>query len=273
MVLLAILKLMKMTRMERRTSTSKPPRSPKDVPVTALNDAFGPGRTFNRVKLQLGDFQRIRKASGANFTDIALAVVAGALRNVLLANDGLPDRPLVAGTPISFKQDQSGIRQWGNDFSFMVTTLATNEEDPWVRLSVIKDVAAAARKAAEQASRVFDLTVEATPPWIVSPLLRIHHKQRMRHRDVANASVTVSNVRGPDLNWRLGDLEVQEAYMCGPPNNGVGSVVVLWSMGSEVFVGTISVTSSLISANMYTSELQDSMAELVAASEPKSASD
>lgn len=249
-----------------RTAAVRAPRSPADVPVCVLNDAFGPGRTFSRVSLAMSDFKLVREASGAPFSDVALAVTAGALRRVLVAAGDLPERPLVAGVPVSFEPPDAAVRQFGNRFANLTTSLATDVEDPWERLAVIRSVASAARRDLELVgTEVWEDWLDLIPPCVMGPVLRYHYRRRRSHRDVANLNVTISNVRGPASPYRLGPAEVEEIYLNGPPNNGFGSVVALFSHGDRVHFGTLSVTESLPDPEILVEGLRSSLAELVAA--------
>jgi WS/DGAT/MGAT family acyltransferase len=239
------------------------PRAPDDVPPSSLN-AFGARRSFSMVVLDLDDMRLIREVAGVSYTDVALAAVAGGLRAVLLSRGELPTRPLVAECPISLEDPGVPPRLWGNKFTNVLTTLATDVEDPWERLSRIGTVTAAARRGFETfGGQLWDDWLETLPPFLSMSTMRRHYRHRRAHTDVANANVVMTSVRGPSRPWRLGGLVAEEVWGAGPPANGVGCLIAFISYSGKVFVGINSVEGSLPDSALVTRAAQRSIAELV----------
>jgi diacylglycerol O-acyltransferase len=240
------------------------PRAPQDVPPCLLNDAFGPRRSFSMVELDLADLRLVREVAGVSYTDVALATVAGALRAVLSEHGQLPPRPLIAECPISFEGPDAPTRLWGNRFTNIVTSLATDVDDPWERLTTISKVTTAARESFETfGEELWNDWLEALPPLLTTSTMRRHYRRRRSHRDVANANVVMTSVRGPARPWRLGPLVAEEVWGAGPPANGVGSLVAFISYAGSVFVGINSVEGSLPEADRFVESARASVSELV----------
>ena len=106
---------------------------PYAAPRTMLNQPISGSR---RVAAQSWDIARILKAGkarGVTLNDMVLAMSSGALRRYLIANDALPDEPLIASVPVSIRTAGDG----GNAITFVLCNLGTYLEDPDDRLEAI----------------------------------------------------------------------------------------------------------------------------------------
>src|SRR5262245_12994527 len=68
----------------------------RSAPASPLNAAIGAQRRYATATTDLDDYRRIRKAHGGTINDVALAVVAGALRSWLLTRG----EPVTAATSV-----------------------------------------------------------------------------------------------------------------------------------------------------------------------------
>jgi hypothetical protein len=55
-----------------------------------------------------------------------------------------------------------------------------------------------------------------------------------------DANVVISNIRGPSEPWQFGSVAVDEMYVTGPPNGGVGQTVVAWDYAGRLLLGLLS---------------------------------
>ncbi|MEX2394099.1 MAG: wax ester/triacylglycerol synthase family O-acyltransferase, partial [Actinomycetota bacterium] len=128
----------------RRKGAEIAPPLPFDTPTTRFNKALTPHRLFTIASLSLDDVKTVKNAFGVTLNDVVLALVAGALRRYLDERGELPDKPLVAGVPVSTAADPE--RLGGNKVSNMFTALRTDIDDPVERLHAISDVTKAAKE-------------------------------------------------------------------------------------------------------------------------------
>jgi hypothetical protein len=82
-----------------------------------------------------------------------------------------------------------------------------------------------------------------------------------------DANVVVSNVRGPSERWQLGSAAVEEMYLAGPPNGGVGVTIVAWDYAGRLLLGLLSFADSVEDPGELTAGLRRGLAELVEAAE------
>lgn len=251
-------------RNERRRWPDPVPR-PSDTPKSRFDQAFSSQRTYARASVSLADVKQVKDAAGVSLNDVALALVAGALRRVLLAEGTLPDRPLTASVPVGFEPSGAPVRSYGNRFSGLTTSLATDVEDPWRRLLVIHRTTKAARAVLDA------LGPDLLPDWLqqVPPILS-EAAMRARHRALVrgqrpDANILVSNLRGPERRWQFGPAEVEDLHLVGPPSNGVGTNVMLWSYDGRMAFSALSFASALPDARGFTDAIEMAMDDLLAA--------
>ena len=119
-----------------RDTTAKLP-----VPDSIFNPPrVSPNRAMDARFFDLEDFRAIRATCpGATVNDVALTVIAGALRYYLEARESLPDTPLVAGCPINVGSPTDAAQGRSNLLSIMTPSLHTDTRDPAERLRAIRD--------------------------------------------------------------------------------------------------------------------------------------
>lgn len=162
------------------------PRSPVNVPI-------GPHRRVEFVRASLDDFKAIKTALGGTVNDVVLSVVTGAMRS-FLQHRGVDVRglELKAMVPMSTRADHER-GALGNRVTAMAAPMPIYEEDPVVRLSIVreamKDVKSS--KQAVGAEMITQLSGFA-PPTILGQVGRLQAQQRF-------VNVLVTNVPGPQF--------------------------------------------------------------------------
>lgn len=121
------------------------------VPRASFNNGrVSPNRVVDGRFFSLGEIKRIRSAvPGTTVNDIALCVVAGALRRYLDARGELPDQTLIAGCPVNIGTAEDAEQGRGNQLSVMMTPLRTEIDDPVERLHAIHEGTLEAKAAHE----------------------------------------------------------------------------------------------------------------------------
>jgi WS/DGAT/MGAT family acyltransferase len=245
-----------------KTETAASPIVPpagKDAPACPLNRESTGRRTFARTSLAVADLKRVKDAAVVTLNDVALALVAGALRDYLSARGSRPERPLLAWVPVSLEGTDAPARTFGNRISALTTTLATDVADPWERLITIGAVTSRAKHLLS----VGDPDLEGEwldhlPPFVFDLALR----RRRRASAGPDSNVVVSHVRGV----RPGALQgaaLESFYITGPPNNGGGVTVVLASYLDRIFVGILCVDAAVPAPGELADGLHRALAELL----------
>jgi diacylglycerol O-acyltransferase len=235
------------------------------APNSALNDAFTSRRAYARVALPLADVKAVKDAAGVTLNDVVLATVAGGLRSYLAERGELPDLPLLASVPVSYEAPDAPIRQSGNKFWSFTTSLATDVEDPAQRLARISETAAEAKEQLTiLGPDLMPAWLDLVPPFITEPGARalIERLRSAGPADLVDANVLISNIRGPEEPWTLLGREVTDLYIDGPPSNGVGLNVMLWSYGDRLLLGILAFADALEDPAGLSRHIEHAFAEL-----------
>lgn len=207
-------------RRTNRDSDATPPPSPFAAPPTSINAALTPRRAFATASLSLPDVKAIKNAMGVTVNDVVLTLCAGALRTYFDSRGESPEGSLVAMVPVSVRTDEHSHAQ-GNRVSSMLTTLATDLDDPLERLAVIHE---GMRAAKEQQNAIGADTlqdwVEFAAPAVAGRAARLYSRMHWadHHRPLFN--VTISNVPGPPFPLYVAGGKVEATYPIGPIFDG-----------------------------------------------------
>ncbi|MFC6154997.1 wax ester/triacylglycerol synthase family O-acyltransferase [Nocardioides yefusunii] len=274
LALLTLLPLLLRTR--RGTAAVKERRAESEIelpaysagaPRTLLNDAFGPGRCYVRAELPLAQVKQVKDAAGVTLNDVVLGMMAGACVRYLARHqpdfDPSTSRSLLTTVPMAFEAPDAPVRQHGNRFWSFTTTLATDVTDPWERLRVIS---ATAREGKAQLDA---FGPDLVPDWLdrMPPALARRGVAGVLERleastDDADASILVSNIRGPAAPFTLGGREFTRIHIDGPPSNGVGINVMVWSYADVLTFGILGHDRALAHPGDFREALEESFAEL-----------
>jgi len=106
-------------------------RAAATTPRTLFNVPVSQQRRLGTQLLDLARIKTITEATGTTVNDVALAIVAGAVRRYLLEMDALPAESLTASIPIGLPRSDG---RPGNAVTGFVCPLATDLDEPLERL-------------------------------------------------------------------------------------------------------------------------------------------
>jgi diacylglycerol O-acyltransferase / wax synthase len=169
-----------------------------NAPKTPFNTTITRERSYAARTISLSDAKAVAKASGAKLNDVVMAVCAGALRRYLQEKSQLPDKPLIAGVPISLREP--GDTRQNNQVSGMLCQIATDIADPAERLSAIV-------KSSSQAKEIAGSFRDAVPqdfafvgaPILLQLIMLVYGRSGLADRLPMPMNVTISNVPGPPM--------------------------------------------------------------------------
>ena len=104
-------------------------------PRCALVQPISSTRRFAAQSYSRSRIKAVGKAFEATTNDVVLAMCGGAIRRYLQELNDLPERPIMAGVPISIRKPGS---DFGNEVSFTAAHLGTNIVDAGERMLAIK---------------------------------------------------------------------------------------------------------------------------------------
>jgi diacylglycerol O-acyltransferase len=204
-------------------------------PPSFINHVVSPGRRFATAPLALAEVKETSRKLGVTINDLVLAMVAGALRELLMTYDGHADAPLIAGVPVSF--NTSPDRLAGNEYSYMTPSLPVHIAEPLERVRLT----AVATGIAKENFHLLGPTVIASwlsylPPMVAPAAFSVQSK---RVDSSAIMNLTVSNVPGPRELGHIGGATISEIYSVGPLVAGSGMNITVWSYVDQLNISVL----------------------------------
>jgi hypothetical protein len=165
--------------------------------------------------------------------------------------------------PVSTRPDGTG-EELGNQVSGMLVSLASDIEDPVLRLDAIAESSRVAKEQ-EKLHRgrfVGDLAQIALPA-LTARVARAVAGTRLFDKVRPPFNVTVSSVRGPDFALFCAGSRVAHMYPVGPIAEGIGVNVTVLSYLDEVHFGLLACRKLLPALEELGDHMDDALAELV----------
>jgi diacylglycerol O-acyltransferase / wax synthase len=247
----------------RRARVGQTMARPFAAPRTAFNATINGRRNIAYAELDLEDVKKVKNHFGVKVNDVVMALVSGALRQYLVARNGLPDSSLVAMVPVSVhgRSDRPGR----NKISGMFASLETQLSDPVERLKAIAEANSVAKQHSSSigASLLQDWSQFAAPA-VFGVAMRLYARSRLTESMPVH-NLVVSNVPGPQVPLFMLGCEVQAMYPLGPIFHGSGLNITVMSLQGNLDVGLISCPELLPDLWEMADEFAVGMEELIAA--------
>jgi diacylglycerol O-acyltransferase len=210
------------------------------APPTPWNRTITSHRRFAMRSASLDTLKDLKTASDGTVNDVVMAICTGALRRYLIHHEALPDRPLRALVPVSFRTGEEDV-PWTNMVSGVVAELPTMTDDPVQRVALC-------HRAMEEAKRQFDLIpadtiaegAQATSPLLATAATRL--ASRLRWADRANLlpnNVVISNVPGPRSPMWLSGARMENYIPISIVTDGMGLNITVHSYLDRLDFGLI----------------------------------
>lgn len=213
--------------------------SPFNLPTTAFNGRIGQQR---RVATQTLDFDRVREAAdraAVSINDVFLGLCGGALRRYLQEGEALPEKSLIAGTPVSVRIGEGDDAN--NAFTMTTMKLCTGIADPVDRVRAISESSTDAkerlRRLSKSAAEAYGVLV--TLPHLLQNLVGIGGRVRPPY------NVVISNVPGPLEQQYMAGAPLERLSPFGVIYHGVGLMIIAVTASTRMSIGFIGDRDSL----------------------------
>ena len=224
--------------------------------MTRFDNPVSPHRVVDAFGLSMADCKTIREnVSGVTVNDIFMAAVGGGLRKYLGQHRELPEVTLNAMMPLAA---EVGDRQSSNNISMASVPIYTNIEDPVERLFEVKKGSAKGKELQEDVGRdLFAKLLDVIPTAIA---------KKITVSTLNKASLTISNVRGPDIPLYLAGAKMEMFMPVSIPFDGVGINVTGFSYAGTLWVCMTACREMVPDPGFLSKCMQESFDELVKAS-------
>jgi diacylglycerol O-acyltransferase len=199
-----------------------------NAPRTPFNATITRERSYAARTVSLTDAKAIAKASGTKLNDVVMAICAGALRRYLQEKGLLPDKPLIAGVPISLREP--GDTRQNNQVSGMLCSIATDIADPAERLKAIL-------KSSSESKQIAGTFRDAVPqdfafvgaPILLQLIMLVYGRSGLADKLPMPMNVTISNVPGPPMPLYCAGARVTALHPVSIPAHGAALNITVQS--------------------------------------------
>ena len=232
--------------------------APFQTPLTMLNGRVSGSRRFVAQSWPLSRIKQVGKALNATVNDVVLTMSGGALRRYLMDQDALPEEPLTAMTPVSFRPADAEIE--GNSFSVVFASLATEIDNEPERLRAVQHSMGEAKRllGGMNTAEIPIFTSVVALPVLVPHLLRVSGRTR------PTFNVTVSNVPGPREQLYWNGAPLQGMYPLSIVSHGQALNITVTSVADSLDFGIVCCRRSVPSAQRLIDHLDEALVELEA---------
>ncbi|MDQ2748823.1 MAG: wax ester/triacylglycerol synthase family O-acyltransferase [Actinomycetota bacterium] len=254
-------------RLAGRSPQPALPQRPSRAPMTPFNGPVTARRGLAFAALPLDEVKAVKNALGFTVNDVVMALCTTALRRWLVDHDALPECPLVAAIPVSVRTAQQ-FGSGGNQISFMLTALPTDEADPARRLEVLHTSLAAAKER-----------FRATPARLLHEFSAVlpQAMHGLASRTVLRAATLsgpafnlfVSNVAGPQIPLYAAGARVTGNFPVSVVSDlGGGINITVMSYDGHLDFGIVVCPDMVPDVWDITRHLRDALTELTAVARP-----
>lgn len=243
-------------RSEKLPAYPSTPKSRFDKPV-------GPHRVFDASLFKLDDFKAIRRATNTTINDVAVAVVAGALRHYLQHHGELPNVPLAASMPVNIRGKKAQTAD-NNQIGAIISLIHTDIEDPVDRLLAISQSITGAKKYVDTPLADPIKVAGVFNPWLAKRVARWYVDRHMTEKlPMGNCCGVITNVAGPSERLYSAGAQLVQYYPMGVLTAGGGLFHSVFSMAGTLSITATADREAMPDPEFYRRCLDDSFRELM----------
>lgn len=232
------------------------------APRTAINpDEVSPRRAFTGARVDFERVRRLRRALGGTINDVALSVVAGALRSYLArrGDDVGALEGFRALVPVDLRPRGGATGKGGNQVSIVIARLPVHEPDARARHASVRASTAHLKTSSHEieSTALIEQLGDVAIPHLVDVILRTAMRLRA-------FNVVATNVPGPPMPLYLGTARIEEIFGLVPlfAHQGLGIVVLSYAGG--LFFGVHADADAVGDPDAFARDLEDAFEELAA---------
>ncbi|HET8732154.1 MAG TPA: wax ester/triacylglycerol synthase family O-acyltransferase [Anaeromyxobacteraceae bacterium] len=202
------------------------------APASSLNRPIGPHRRWEMVSLDLDEVKAVKAALGGTVNDVLLAVVAGALRELLVSRGERPPPEIRAMIPVSVRGAE-GAGALGNRVTAVFCALPVGEPDPLRRLRSVSRGMDALKGSGQAVGALAWTHLGAfAPPAMLAQVARFQSTFRYMN-------LVVTNIPGPREAIYLLGRKMLEWYPLVPLAQGQTLGIAIQSYHGRIGIGLL----------------------------------
>ncbi len=209
------------------------------APRTPFNNKVSPHRRFAFMSVSLDRVKAVKTELGVTVNDVVLGMCSGALRAYLLGKGELPEESLRCMIPVSVRSDDAA-NSYGNQVSGMLAALATDIEDPILRLQIInQDTLRAKESLGALPAHLLTEAADFAPPAITARASRVMARTALANRINPPFNLIISNVPGPQIPLYAAGAEMLHFYPVSAIGDTQGLNITIQSYNGSCDFGLV----------------------------------
>ncbi len=236
------------------------------APSTPLNVAISSERSFSGITLSMKRIKAVAAKAGGKVNDVVLALSSAILRRYLIEIGGLPKKTMTAFVPISARE--AGNSELKNQVFGMVVPLASDVEDPKLRLETIIAEAAKAKAMANPMRTLMphfaDMPTFGTP-MLLQLLAVFYGRSQLANSMPPPTNVVVSNVFFSRKPFYVAGARIEHVFPMSIPIHGQALNITVHGYVEGVDFGLIAGANVVPDVEHITDMLPEELANLEAA--------
>ena len=208
------------------------------APKTPINVSITNQRSFSSFSVSMAELKQVAKGNGVTLNDVVMGICSGALRHYLADLNCRPEMPLLAGVPVSLREE--GNTDMNTQASMMRISLASHIKDPLERLQAIRKASASAKATTASFKSVMPMDFPSLgAPWLLSGLASLLGRSRLANSMPPIANVAISNVPGPRQALYMAGAKMLTYYPVSIVAHSLGLNVTVQSYNGNLDFGLI----------------------------------
>ena len=227
----------------------------------SIDGAIGPRRRWAAARSTLAELTTIRTFFGGTVNDVALAVIAGAFRDLLVARgDPVDDVSLRSLVPVSVRRP--GDHTASNQIAAAIAELPLGIADPVERLISVRGQMSHLKGSHQtEATEAMTTLIRLTPPSLFSVGVR-SAMAALRHVPQRSVHTVTTNVPGPQVPLYALGREMLEVLPCVPITQGLRIGVAVMSYNGQLCFGTTGDYDTVPEVAWFCERIEAGIAEL-----------
>ncbi len=250
-----------LARMAVRLARDELPAFQLQGPKTRFDEPVGPNRVFDACVFDLEDIKALKNAANLTLNDIAVCIVAGALRIYLLAHNELPAQSLLASMPVNMRT-RIGTTADNNQVGAISARLHTDIADPVARLHAIKqsldDAKAYIDTPLVDLSRVMGLF----SPMVSKRVARFYLDNELTRALPTGVATVITNIMGPSFPVYCSGAKMVQYHPMGLLNPGLGLFHAVFSCAGKLSFGVLADRDQMPDPEFYRQCIESAYEEL-----------
>lgn len=239
------------------------PTPPTSAPDTRFNRPVTPYRIVEATLFKLDDFKTIKNRTSTKINDVALAVVAGAMRKYLEHHEESPKTSLVATVPMNMRSRRETTNKDNNQIGSMFASLNTNIDDPVERVIAIHNSANEAKILGEKTPLADTLKLAgALSPRFTKRLINTYIDNKLTQHSPLKVNTVVSNVAGPPFPLFCFGAQLVQYHALGVLTPGIGLFHLVFSYLDQITITVLGDKQAMPDPAFYRQCLDDAFSEL-----------